>query len=209
MGGGGRGRGSPPRHRAGSPAVGTAGRYLPLSWRCCSSWITSAMPSSGTCRCGGGGHTHTERVSASWGHPPTAAGPQEGSGAHQSMIEVEGADVIRRYVGGGQRLGDLRHDAAFVWGGKRGTPGVSGGPGGTAMGTYRESITPKALPPSKGRMGGGGTAGGTRPPRPNSPKPRGCPPIRTIRHSSPVELVSSRSLGNLREGGPECKPLCP
>lgn len=36
-----------------------------------------------------------------------------------------------------------------------------------------------------------------------SPKPRGCPPMRTILHSSPEELVSSRSLGNLRqqEGG--------
>lgn len=30
-----------------------------------------------------------------------------------------------------------------------------------------------------------------------SPKPRGCPPMRTILHSSPEELVSSRSLGNL------------
>lgn len=36
-----------------------------------------------------------------------------------------------------------------------------------------------------------------------SPKPRGCPPMRTILHSSPEELVSSRSLGNLgqQEGG--------
>ena len=31
----------------------------------------------------------------------------------------------------------------------------------------------------------------------SSPKPRGCPPMRTILHSSPVELVSRRSLGNL------------
>lgn len=30
-----------------------------------------------------------------------------------------------------------------------------------------------------------------------SPKPRGCPPMRTILHSSPEELVSRRSLGNL------------
>lgn len=31
----------------------------------------------------------------------------------------------------------------------------------------------------------------------SSPKPRGCPPMRTILHSSPEELVSRRSLGNL------------
>lgn len=36
--------------------------------------------------------------------------------------------------------------------------------------------------------------------RRHSPKPRGCPPILTIRHSSPLELVSSRSLGNLQRG---------
>lgn len=42
--------------------------------------------------------------------------------------------------------------------------------------------------------------------RPHSPKPRGCPPIRTIRHSSPVELVSSRSLGNLRGVRPSVTP---
>lgn len=52
-------------------------------------------------------------------------------------------------------------------------------------------------------MAGGGGDMTTRPLQPRSPKPRGCPPIRTIRHSSPVELVSSRSLGNLREGGAE------
>lgn len=34
-----------------------------------------------------------------------------------------------------------------------------------------------------------------------SPKPRGCPPMRTILHSSPEELVSSRSLGNLGRQG--------
>lgn len=34
-----------------------------------------------------------------------------------------------------------------------------------------------------------------------SPKPSGCPPMRTILHSSPEELVSRRSLGNLREAG--------
>lgn len=34
----------------------------------------------------------------------------------------------------------------------------------------------------------------------HSPKPRGCPPILTIRQSSPLELVSSRSLGNLQRG---------
>lgn len=34
-----------------------------------------------------------------------------------------------------------------------------------------------------------------------SPKPRGCPPMRTILHSSPEELVSRRSLGNLGEAG--------
>lgn len=33
-----------------------------------------------------------------------------------------------------------------------------------------------------------------------SPKPRGCPPMRTILHSSPEELVSRRSLGNLGGG---------
>lgn len=32
-----------------------------------------------------------------------------------------------------------------------------------------------------------------------SPNPRGCPPMRTILQSSPEELVSRRSLGNLGE----------
>lgn len=39
-----------------------------------------------------------------------------------------------------------------------------------------------------------------------SPKPRGCPPIRTIFHSSPDALVNSRLLGNLGESRNHCWP---
>lgn len=47
-----------------------------------------------------------------------------------------------------------------------------------------------------------------------SPKPRGCPPMRTILHSSPEELVSKRSLGNLERQvgswqGTHLSPPCP
>ena len=46
------------------------------------------------------------------------------------------------------------------------------------------------------------------------PKPRGCPPMRTILHSSPEELVSRRSLGNLERQadsgqGTHLSPPCP
>lgn len=70
--------------------------------------MTSAMPSSGT---------WWGQRGQRWGHPQVA-GPRGGAGAHQGVIEVEGADVIGRNVGGGQRLGDLRHDATFVCGAK-------------------------------------------------------------------------------------------
>lgn len=43
-GGGEEGQGDP----TGPPRMGTTSHYLLLSWRCCSSWMTSAMPSSGT-----------------------------------------------------------------------------------------------------------------------------------------------------------------
>lgn len=172
----------------GHPAAGTAGCYLPLSWRCCSSWMTSAMPSSGTCRRGGdtesGGQLPRPR-----GHPCQGGGsPGRGGGAHQSVVEVEGADVIGRDIGGGQRLGDLRHDAALVWGGE-GTPPPP-----------RVSVTPQPRHPPHTHTAPGRGKGARPPRRPRSPKPRGCPPMRTIRQSSPVELVSSRSLGKLSEG---------
>lgn len=60
-----------------------------------------------------------ERGCQPHGDTPRAVDPRGGgSGAHQGVIEVEGADVVRGDVSSGQRLRDLRHDAALIWAGK-------------------------------------------------------------------------------------------
>lgn len=68
-------------------------------------------------------------------------------------------------------------------------PHSSEGGGGVHVDHAGRSTGPSQAPPPRARP---------------SPKPRGCPPMRTILHSSPEELVSSRSLGNL---GRQVRPV--
>ena len=71
--------------------------------------MTLPMPSSGTCGPAGTGRRQ--------GRPAPSPSPQvplPSQGAHQGMVEVEGADVVGRDVGCSQGARDLGHDPTLV-----------------------------------------------------------------------------------------------
>lgn len=92
--------------------------------------MTPLMFSSGTCK---GWEVNI------W-EPPDGASPAPGWGpdTHQCVVELEGADVVGGDVCGSQGLGDLGHDAALIWGQRRGP--------GSALPLPRHPVQPRPFP---------------------------------------------------------------
>lgn len=126
--------------------------------------MTLLMFSSGTCE---------GREVNIW-EPLDQASPAPGwvPNTHQCVVKLEGADVVGGDVCGSQGLGDLGHDAAFIWGQRRGPRSAL-----PAVGTQRSlGRSPTGLSSSCFSAWSPGAPGWTHRPLWWAYRPRACTP---------------------------------